>query len=157
MATRALARRGGHPFRRGTRVTVSLLLMVIDRDLADQLAEAVNRQRQVAEFQPGRVCHPLLAPLEELLDRVASGDVDPLEMLPSALEGSRAPTPRNGATVGTVKPEWLTSDECAAITGLGRSTVRRHIATGSLPSSKIGRSRRIHRDQLAAFMDGRAV
>lgn len=51
--------------------------------------------------------------------------------------------------------EWLSCREAAAVTGLGQSTLERHARAGRLPSSKVGRCRRIHRADLDRFMQAR--
>ncbi|MFL6117618.1 MAG: helix-turn-helix domain-containing protein [Catenulispora sp.] len=51
----------------------------------------------------------------------------------------------------TELPLWLTVDDVVEQLRVSRWTVYRYINSRELPSFKKGRSRRIHRDQLAAF------
>lgn len=53
-------------------------------------------------------------------------------------------------------PMWLTVDDVAEQLQVSRWTVYRYIRSRELRSFKEGRSRRIHRDQLAAFAARRA-
>lgn len=47
----------------------------------------------------------------------------------------------------------LTLPEVAAVLRVGLGTVKRWTSSGTLPSLKVGRLRRVSRPQLAAFLD----
>jgi len=49
----------------------------------------------------------------------------------------------------------LRVSECAELTGLPRSTIYVLLASGQLPSIKIGRARRIRTQDLLAWIDGK--
>ncbi|MGZ4183354.1 MAG: helix-turn-helix domain-containing protein [Solirubrobacteraceae bacterium] len=86
-----------------------------------------------------------LEQIEQTLTELATGGQE---------QSGAVAAPRCG-NVPAVDREWLSVSECAGITGLSESTVRRALRDG-LPSARVGRSRRIHRDSLAEFMGGRA-
>lgn len=51
-------------------------------------------------------------------------------------------------------PLLLTPAEAAAALGVGRSTLFDLLGSGALPSVRIGRARRVRRDDLDAFVAG---
>ncbi len=54
---------------------------------------------------------------------------------------------------GSVTPLLHTPEDAARIASLGRTTIFELMASGQLPSIKIGRSRRIPHAALIAFVD----
>lgn len=52
------------------------------------------------------------------------------------------------------RPEYLTTDEAAAIVRSSRDYVARLCASGQIVARKLGRDWRIHRDELDRFMRG---
>jgi excisionase family DNA binding protein len=122
----------------------SMLAAVLDPDLAGHLAVALKRHRE-ALARAGRARPPGLADLEAL-----------------ALEAARGGHQRPGAAPrrtpedhGLHGKEWLSPQEVATVTGLSVTTVRRHIRTGELASSKPGRRRLIARADLDDLMNRR--
>lgn len=110
--------------------------MYLDADAAGHMAVAVHRHREVLN-RLGRACPPELPELEDILAGIAQGG-------PGRPQTASAV---NGATVRGMDHDWLTPDETAVVSGLSPRTIRRRI-----PSSKIGRSRRISRTDLEQFM-----
>ncbi len=55
--------------------------------------------------------------------------------------------------MGTDPLELLTIPEVAARLHLSRGTVNRYVQSGLLPSVRVGRSRRVSRSQLGAFLE----
>jgi excisionase family DNA binding protein len=53
---------------------------------------------------------------------------------------------------GAATPELLTVNEIAGLLRLSKMTIYRLIEGGELPALRIGRSYRVHRDALTAFM-----
>ncbi len=53
-----------------------------------------------------------------------------------------------------IQSEYLSIREVCTITGLSRTFVARRLASGELPSRKIGRRRLISRAALADFLEG---
>jgi excisionase family DNA binding protein len=51
--------------------------------------------------------------------------------------------------------EWFSLRECRTVTGLSPRTLRHRIRDGVLPASWVGGAWRVHRDDLAEFMNGR--
>lgn len=115
--------------------------MHIDPDLAGHLAVAVRRHADVLDHL-GRAHPPQLAELQDMLVAIAQGGPEQ----PGTVTAIR------GGNVGSVDCDWLTPDEAAVAAGLSPRTIGRRIADGSLPSSKIGRSRRVSRTDLEEFM-----
>ena len=121
------------------------LLLLLDGDLAGHLAVAVHRHREVLD-QLGRACPSELEQLEQTLVEICTG----------GQERSGMVTLPARANVPGVDREWLSPLECAEVTGLSESTIRRALRNG-LPSTRVGRTLRVHRDALAAFMGERAA
>ncbi len=53
-----------------------------------------------------------------------------------------------------IQSQYVSIKEVCELTGLSRTFVARRLASGELPSRKIGRRRLISRAALAAFLDG---
>lgn len=59
--------------------------------------------------------------------------------------------------IPTVEPPLLTVDEAATFLRISRAKAYQMAATGELPTVRMGRSVRIRRDKLAAFLDERST
>jgi excisionase family DNA binding protein len=56
------------------------------------------------------------------------------------------------ATPQELTPQWLRMDAAETYAGLGRSTLTRLISAGELRAAKVGRSIRIDRTSIDAYM-----
>lgn len=74
--------------------------------------------------------------MEAGMDRTTAGDAWPLHTAPES-------------------PLLLRAEEAARLLGLGRSTVFALLATGELPSVRVGRSVRVSRTALQHFIGAR--
>ncbi|MGZ4344167.1 MAG: helix-turn-helix domain-containing protein [Solirubrobacteraceae bacterium] len=122
------------------------LLLLVNGDLAGHLRDAVSRHRLVLDHL-GRACPPELEQVEQSLAEIARGGHGQ----------SGVVTPLRRANVTAMNREWLSVGELVEVTGLSESTIRRALRKGLLPSTRVGRVLRVHRDSLAAYMDGRAA
>lgn len=52
-----------------------------------------------------------------------------------------------------LQKEWLTTDELARWLGIGRTMAYQLLATGEMPSYKIGRVRRIRRQDVETWLE----
>lgn len=120
------------------------LLLILTGDTAGHLAVAVRRHREVLAHLD-RAVPPELEQLEACLAGVARGSLEP----------SSTGVPPECGRVPLMSREWLSVAEAAQVAGLSESSIRRAFASG-LPSSKVGRSRRVHRRDLAEFLRERA-
>jgi excisionase family DNA binding protein len=50
---------------------------------------------------------------------------------------------------------WLTPEQAVVYSGIGRTRLYRYLATGELPSAKLGRTRHIRRIDLDKFLQSR--
>lgn len=119
------------------------MLLLLDNELLGHLALAVERYRRALERNG--LCEP--AGLEDL----QWGLVEAAKSVTAGQGGS------GGTSIPAVAdtqpmPEWLTTSEVAAMTGMSISTVKRAIADGSLRSTKVGGRRRIRWTAVEEFM-----
>jgi excisionase family DNA binding protein len=56
-----------------------------------------------------------------------------------------------------VKPEWLRYPEAQRYAGLGRSTLIKLVGAGDIKAARVGKSLRINRSSLHAYMEQRAI
>jgi excisionase family DNA binding protein len=125
---------------RGLVVSVGLLVIALDRDVAGHLAVALRRHRGQLQ-KLGYAEPPGLAELETLAQTVAK---------------SHQQSP--GVSVMTVPDDdssdrdFFTRSDISRRTGSSLSTVDRWIRTGALPSVKRGRTRRVSRADLNQFL-----
>jgi excisionase family DNA binding protein len=56
-----------------------------------------------------------------------------------------------------VTPEWLRYPEAERYSGLGRSTLIKLISSGEIKAARVGKSLRINRRSLHAYMEQRAI
>lgn len=61
------------------------------------------------------------------------------------------------ATPQEVTPQWLRSPEAERYSGLGRSTLAKLIGAGEIKAAKIGKSVRINRASLDAYMERQVI
>jgi excisionase family DNA binding protein len=61
------------------------------------------------------------------------------------------------ATPQEVTPQWLRPHEAERYSGLGRSTLTKLIGAGEIEAAKIGKSLRISRESLEAYMKRQVI
>jgi excisionase family DNA binding protein len=126
---------------------VSAALLRITPATAAHLAVAVRRHREVlAKLE--REIPDALEDLEWAFAEIANRS--------NGQYGSETVTRLPVSENDAMRPDWLSPREVAATLGVSEATIKRHIASGKLRSSKVGRSRRIHRDAITRFVEAAA-
>lgn len=113
-----------------------------DRHLAAHMAAATRMWRDHLRREH-QVEHPGLADFERLFRRSAG--------VPEGQEGSRLDSVLDLPDGEPVHELLFTVGQVADRLGVSPSTVKRLIKSGELPSTKVGRARRVHRDALEAY------
>lgn len=121
---------------------VAMLAVALDRDLAGHVAVALKRHRD--ELSDRGLARPAgLYDLETLALSVAR----------SGQERSGASTVKDDPHDGQRDREWLSAAGAAQVSGFSVSTIRRHIRSGALASTLVGRARRVRRTDLDSFLE----
>jgi excisionase family DNA binding protein len=61
------------------------------------------------------------------------------------------------ATPQKVTPQWLRPPEAERYSGLGRTTLTKLFNAGEIKAAKVGKSVRINRDSLEAYMERQVI
>jgi excisionase family DNA binding protein len=122
-------------------MTESLLVTALDRDCAGHLAIALRRHIDALK-KTGRVVPPGIAQLAETA----------LEIVNKQQEASASISRRDPPEDGLRDKEYLSRTDVAQLAGTSTATVDRWIRSKRLPSTKHGRTRRIARADLDAFL-----
>lgn len=118
----------------------TLALLAFDRAAAGQLVVAVRLMR--------RWCRDNYLRLDPALDALEAHATAQTRTQPQSLDGSGgAPEPERMVIV------LLTLDEVADALRVSRRKAESLVASGQLPSVKIDGARRVHRDDLDAYLD----
>ena len=126
-------------------MTDQILAIVVDRDIAGHLALALSRHSADLKRR-GMAEPPSWAQLTELALQVAS----------SSQQASASDTDISGVDDGLHAREYLSRSDVHRITGASLRTVDRWIADGGLTSTRHGRTRRVARTDLDAFLKASA-
>ena len=57
----------------------------------------------------------------------------------------------------TIRPEYVNYPDAERMTGLSRVTIWKHVKTGEIKASHVGRAVRINVESLRVFMESRAA
>lgn len=130
-----------------------LIELDVDRKTASHVALAVRHHRE-ALARAGKPCPESLAAVEvKLTEAVHAAAIRQFPPLAATVAGAVQDDRDDPSDVHD--REWLSVREVALVTGLGVRTLERRLADGTLPSTRIGRCRRIARGDLNGFMEGR--
>lgn len=118
-----------------------LFVVALDRDVAGHLAVALRRHRDSLRE------HGLGEPAA-----LAQLEAAAMSVVTSRQQASVNVTDSYGTDDGLHERQWLTRHDAHRLTGASVSTVDRWIRDGKLRSTRRGRSRRIARADLDAFL-----
>ena len=122
-------------------MSTALLAISLDADALEHLRIALKVHRGHLD-RLGLTIPPAIRDLEHTVSETVTSSHAP----------SRRVTRQVVADDGEAHGEWLSPKAAARHTGLSLSTVDRAVSSGQLTSVKVGRSRRIHRDDLNTYM-----
>lgn len=128
-----------------------MLVLSLDRDAAGHLAVALHALG-TRNRQQGRVFPAALLALQAAAENVIQTG-EPMRLTISGThEASPAISRPGNAEDDLHGREYLCRSDVARIAGIGIATVDRWLASGRLPSQKVGRIRRIRRCDLDRFL-----